>query len=105
MHMVAKQNVKFLYFTRPMLRMMDVVMETWTFESEPLVTSAFDGIHMKTSLHYQGLALDFRKITIPETRQQGYCNTLQAKLGKDYQVILEKDHIHIEYQPQAPKPQ
>jgi len=61
------------------------------------ITSGNDGIHMPKSLHYKNRAIDIR------TKDMYLPNTvkikLQLKLGKDYDVILEKNHIHIEYQP------
>lgn len=58
------------------------------------ITSTNDGKHMKGSLHYLNRAIDIR------SRDMKYPvgNTLniRKKLGKNYDVILEKDHIHIE---------
>jgi len=66
----------------------------------PTITSATDGTHMANSKHYSGDALDWR---IWESNQQGVTNDivneLKYYLGNDYDVILETDHIHIEYDP------
>jgi hypothetical protein len=67
---------------------------------QPTITSAMDGTHMATSKHYTGDALDWR---IWESDAAGVTGSilgeLQYYLGSDYDVILEKDHIHIEYDP------
>src|SRR4030095_736368 len=66
----------------------------------PTITSAVDGTHMATSKHYTGDALDWR---IWESNQKGVTSSiveeLKYYLGSDYDVILETDHIHIEYDP------
>ena len=66
----------------------------------PTITSAMDGSHMATSKHYTGDALDFR---IWESNDAGITNQvvqeLKYYLGSDYDVVLESDHIHIEYDP------
>ena len=50
---------------------------------------------MNGSLHYQGKAFDLRTWhVIEEVAKQ-----LRTYLGKDYDVIVEKDHIHVEYDP------
>ena len=79
-----------------------------------VVTSGNDARHSKTSLHYAGQAIDIRTRNIPsifhhlaETRQMdkaveatdNIVKKLKETLGLDYDVILESDHIHIEYQP------
>ena len=61
------------------------------------ITSGNDGKHMKNSLHYEDKAIDIR------TRDMNYpvgtTLFIRKALGKNYDVILERDHIHIEYQP------
>jgi len=61
------------------------------------VTSALDGVHKTGSLHYQGLAIDIRSRTLPD--ELTIANELRDDLGPDYDVLLERDHIHIEYDP------
>jgi predicted AlkP superfamily pyrophosphatase or phosphodiesterase len=66
----------------------------------PTITSAMDGSHMANSKHYSGDALDWR---IWESDAQDITDVivmdLKYQLGGDYDVILESDHIHIEYDP------
>jgi len=60
------------------------------------ITSGNDGKHMKNSLHYKNKAIDIR------TKDMKYPigTTLRIRkiLGKNYTVLLEADHIHIEYE-------
>lgn len=65
---------------------------------ELVVTSALDGDHSAGSLHYYGYALDFRiNYFNPKQRQQAY-NSLCHALGRqDYIVVLEPDHIHVQF--------
>ena len=66
---------------------------------ELVVTSCTDGKHMKGSKHYSGYAIDIR------TR---HLNALEiSKLAwfkshyeRVYDMVVEKDHIHVEYDPE-----
>ena len=66
------------------------------------ITAAFDGTHMTNTLHQRdGLcrALDLRTSNvIPEQLQLVYTKLKEA-LGSQFDVILEKDHIHVEFDP------
>lgn len=71
------------------------------FNSKKMViTSVLDGKHMKFSKHYRGLAIDVRinDKPIDEVHRFYYTLTYDSNL-KDYDIVLEKDHIHIEYDP------
>lgn len=61
------------------------------------VTSALDGKHGRGSLHYVGLAVDLRTrdIMAPEAKAL----SLGKELGAQYDVVLESNHIHVEFQP------
>lgn len=65
------------------------------FNTEMVITSGKDGVHGNNSLHYQGKAVDLRIWNV----LQSLVGYLQSELGPDFEVILEKDHIHIEYDP------
>jgi hypothetical protein len=62
-----------------------------------VVTAILNGSHMKNSLHYTGAAIDF--VTDLTTERGVFVQELRDRLGLIYDVIDEKDHIHIEYQP------
>lgn len=66
---------------------------------EPTLTSGNDGKHRVDSFHYVGLALDFRSRDLSNTKALFFRDRLQERLGENYDVVLESDHFHIEYDP------
>ncbi|MFA7288303.1 MAG: hypothetical protein WC055_05425 [Melioribacteraceae bacterium] len=65
-----------------------------------VVTSVTDSKHSAGSLHYAGCAIDLRTRDIKDKAMIiKITETIRKRLTKDYDVVLEKDHIHIEYQP------
>jgi hypothetical protein len=66
------------------------------FENSMTITSLTDGTHRAGSLHYTGDAVDLR---LPKQNATGLVAALRDALGLHYDVILEKDHIHIEHDP------
>lgn len=69
------------------------------------VTSLMDGDHSENSLHYVGRAADIRTwadevgTQMEDYVKQTLCNAIQRELGKDYDVVVETTHIHMEYDP------
>ena len=69
------------------------------------ITSAADGSHMSGSLHFVNRAYDIRINNIvgfadfPKAAEV-WAERIQASLGDDYDVVLEEDHIHVEYDPE-----
>ena len=65
-----------------------------------VITSGSDGTHSATSLHYRGgRALDFRTRTIPLLHRNAVAQEIGVSLGENYDVVLERDHLHCEYDP------
>lgn len=64
---------------------------------ELVVTSLADGQHSRGSLHYVGAAVDFR--IYPESNPEDLRQRLAEALGGDFDVVLESNHIHVEWQP------
>lgn len=79
-----------------------VALQAYTDAGYDLViTSCTDGKHSRGSRHYVGLAVDFRirhvdKESLPEIYRR-----IKEALGTEYDVILEKTHIHVEYDPEV----
>lgn len=66
-----------------------------------VVTSVNDGSHSRGSLHYVGMAMDFRIRHVPEEQHQQLRDLIDESLGPQYDVVLESTHIHVEYQPKV----
>ena len=60
------------------------------------ITSQRDGIHGTVTLHYDGYAFDCRK---PTNSLDLVVEGIKSVLGDKFDVIVEHDHIHIEYDP------
>ena len=65
------------------------------------VTSLNDSKHSSGSLHYVGLAVDLRTRDIPVHLVPVIEDALKKALGPTYDVILESNHFHIEFQPKV----
>ena len=66
---------------------------------EFVITSLNDSTHSATSLHYAGAAVDIRTRHLALGEPEQIRDYIDERLPTDYDVILEADHIHIEYQP------
>ena len=71
-----------------------------------VVTSVTDGKHREDSLHYEGLAFDIRTwkddtsgVQMAKGSKFSLASSIAYALGDDYDVVVEKTHIHIEYDP------
>lgn len=64
---------------------------------EPTITSGKDGKHMRGSKHYTGDAIDLRCYDMKKVEET--TKAIDKALGAGYDVVFEKDHIHIEYDP------
>lgn len=66
-----------------------------------VVTSGRDGQHSAKSKHYEKpcQALDFRTHTVPVPKQIKIRAEIKAALGRDFDVVLESDHLHVEHDP------
>ena len=105
-----KDDVKIngAHFDPVMVRIIDAARETAPMleNGTVWVTSANDGEHMNESRHFQNRAFDIRIKNIiggvqHEARQ--WAERIQVELGDDYDVLLEKNHIHVEYDPEEPE--
>jgi hypothetical protein len=83
-----------------MLVALMAAQEVYRELGQPLVvTSAVDGRHSITSLHYAGCAVDLRTRDLGESTATTARDMIAHALPEDYDCILEKDHIHLEWQP------
>ena len=66
------------------------------FDLDLIITSTYDGNHMPGSLHYAHQAYDIRR---PVDDYNKILTKIRSGLGNRFDVVLRKDHIHIEYDP------
>lgn len=100
--MNIKQGVRVLGLRPEIVLALLVAESTFLLHgSDLVVTSAIEGTHSRASIHYTGGAVDLRRPLDPATAQ-AVARDLKADLGDDFDVVLEVDHIHVEFQPKAP---
>lgn len=63
------------------------------------ITACVDGKHSAGSLHYSGAAIDIQTRDIPAEALQKIVARIKGALGADFDVVMEADHLHIEFQP------
>jgi len=95
------------HFDKEMVKIIDVARETAPMLKKDTVwiTSAADSQHMEGSLHYVNRAFDIRIRNIigdKQTEARLWAERMQEALGDDYDVVLESDHIHVEFDPNTP---
>lgn len=92
------------HFDPVMVHIIDVARDTAPMleEGTVWVTSANDGDHIEGSLHLDNRAFDIRiKNIIGDVQKEAraWAERMQVALGDNYDVLLEDDHIHVEYDP------
>lgn len=65
------------------------------------ITSLMDGKHSDKSLHYKGMAVDIRTRDLVGITAFEIAKRIRELLTADYDVVVEKTHIHIEYDPKG----
>lgn len=68
------------------------------------LTSGTDGTHGKSSRHYIGDAIDLRTREFPNGGNNSpfideAVLIIQKRLGNQYQVIRESNHLHLQFRP------
>lgn len=103
--MITKSsNVRIKSITPELLFGLLVLDEIFTQSTDPsnrpmVVTSVNDSTHQAGSLHYEGRAADVRIHGLTEPVVDIIVAKAKAVLGLDFDVVLEVDHIHLEYDP------
>jgi len=65
-----------------------------------IITSVMDGRHSIKSKHYAGQAFDCRTRHLPDQSAiETVAGAIRKALAPHYDVIIESDHIHVEFDP------
>lgn len=98
-----KPGVRIAFLRTALFHAVHVADQVYAAHGEPetVVTSGTEGTHSPGSLHYVGLAVDLR-LTSGRGKAEAIRRQLAERLGADFDVVLENDHIHIECQPKQP---
>lgn len=95
--MLIKAGVDISRLKREIRRSLQKVEDVYNQHVEELIiTSTYEGNHGAGSLHYADDAYDAR---LPDDNRREIKQEIKEDLGKDYDVVFESDHIHIEFDP------
>ncbi len=64
-----------------------------------VITSCKEGNHRPFSKHFEGLAIDLRTRNLDDKDKAPIAEAINRALGPQYDVVLESDHIHVEFDP------
>jgi hypothetical protein len=95
--MLIKAGVDISRLNREIRRALGMIVDVVAgIGVELVVTSTYEGTHKGGSLHYGNDAFDFR---LPPKWGKFLVDKVKLMLGGDFDVVLEVDHIHVEYDP------
>jgi len=95
--MLIKAGVSIERLRREIRRSLPIVEAVLaSFGEEIVITETYGGNHGAGSLHYGDDAYDVRH---PAKDKVSIVTMIKEKLGPDFDVVNEIDHIHIEYDP------
>ena len=69
----------------------------YEFNADMVITACTDGTHMPGSKHYIGQAVDIRISNLKDP--ESVLSRLEFELDALFDIVLEADHIHFEYDP------
>jgi len=96
---LIKAGVEISRLKRPVRRILNKLVTLYgTYGYDLIITSTYEGTHSPSSLHYSDEAID---VDDPPDHKEEITKKIKDSLGKDFDVILESDHIHIEYDPKG----
>ena len=101
--MILKNGVKIKGIKPECIMGIMIAESVWKLSlntNDPMViTSVTDGKHMNGSLHYKGLAFDVRTNFLTSTQKSIFFDALRNHMDLEFDIVLEKSHIHIEFDP------
>ncbi len=100
--MVIKEGVKLAGLRPEMLVALMVANHVYaSIGKNVVVTSVMDGKHSRGSLHYVGFAFDLRINSLTASEIKIVVHLLKLHLSSEFDVVLERTHIHVEFQPKV----
>ena len=72
--------------------------------SELILTTGDEGTHTRSSKHYIGHAFDGRTRHLEPDLVSVIVMQCKERLGRDYDVVLEPTHLHVEFDPKEKMP-
>ena len=99
---MIKPGVRVLGIRPEMVLALGIIRDAYATHNQLpafVITSVVEGTHKRASLHYMGCGVDLRR---PPVKAEEIVADAKARLGDDFDVILEGNHIHAEFQPKAP---
>ena len=98
MRIKFKEGTRVVELNDALLKMLEGIDKVFLVLGHvPTITSVNDGTHMQGSKHYSNEALDLRTRDFPVEEHKLVRDSLAKILGPEYDVVLEKDHIHLEH--------
>ncbi len=97
-----KKGVSLIGLQPQMALVLLVADQVFTAAGYPtILTSGTESKHGKSSKHFIGYALDFRtaRVGIDLDEAKILAGELRRCLGREFDVVTEDDHIHIEFDP------
>jgi len=97
-----KKGVSLLGISNPMLVGIQIVASVYEKAGyDCVITSATEDpeVHGRASRHKSGNAADFRTNNVPKAEHKWIETKCRECLGNNYDVVLEVDHLHVEYDP------
>lgn len=70
------------------------------FSIELVITGGIEW-HSPPSLHVTGAALDIRTRDLRPGKKEIFADLVAKRLGDGFDVVLEADHLHVEYDPKT----
>ena len=95
--MLLKLGVSIERLNREIRRALNPIESIYATNGEEAVLTSADGsTHNVGSLHYANDAVDVR---MPKKNAGEVAQELRRRLGKDFDVVVEFDHVHVEFDP------
>lgn len=97
--MIQVKDGVFLYgLQQEILWAIDVAYSCAPSEDITITGARYNEQHSRASLHNVGHAIDLRTRHLNHEQIRKWVLELKTRLGSNYDVVFEGDHLHVEYQ-------